>query len=657
MELDAQAAKPPRLTGFCRRLVLISGALVASVLIASLALVLTGFNHTTMYDPRYWYGGWSADDDDDDDDPIMKLKSELHKLSASEAAKRFGKLSPKVKTPPRQQKIDHVVVLYMENRPADHFFGCMDLPGFDGIRGGHSFPQNAADPTKGSVQVTCGTAEYVCRAGPDYDTFASKFPPGGNASIFPYSNQSDKFSAAHGAWSSLLTAVRMFSPEQVPIKHALAKAYGVFNRMYTSVPSASSPNHLFTQSATSCGMDFNGLYNDCYGATVTFPQMTIYDNLRLHNVSFNLFMNSTCGLDEQPCHGENPHNPDSASAINTPDVAMAGVARHKDRFASQEAFYKMAADGSLPGLSWILPPIQASDHPCHDVAKGERLLKDVYEAVRNGPGWAKTLMIVAYDDAGGFYDHVVPPYTGVPADDAPCHIAGPLTDPPYTCPGGAGPAFDFRRLGLRTAAMLISPWVAKGAVFQEPKRGPTATSQFDLTSIPATIKNLFNLSHFLTKRDAWAGNFEELLLDAPRPEADMPYHLPEAPKPAAPWDPPPPDARVPTPGDGHFQRDIGDDDDDHQRRLLLSTVVGVDGSSTSPTAPIAQHCSNVHGSGSDKPCRGHTKPNLKQRRNVKLFTQLIGVPAPNVDAMSFSEVDQWLAKHWRLWMDMGGPVR
>lgn len=74
------------------------------------------------------------------------------------------------------------------------------------------------------------------------------------------------------------------SPEQLPIKHTLAKAFGVFNKMYTAVPSASSPNHLFTQSATSCGMKDNLLYDDCGGPTKTFPQMTIYDNLRMQCV-------------------------------------------------------------------------------------------------------------------------------------------------------------------------------------------------------------------------------------------------------------------------------------------------------------------------------------------------------------------------------------
>ena len=83
---------------------------------------------------------------------------------------------------------------------------------------------------------------------------------------------------------------------------------------------------------------------------------------------------------------------------------------------------------------------------------GERLLKDTYEALRAGPGWLKTLFFVVYDDGGFFYDHVVPP-SGVPNDEAACHQ--------QAAPAGCPSTFDFRRLGLRAAAMLISPWVCR----------------------------------------------------------------------------------------------------------------------------------------------------------------------------------------------------
>jgi len=553
----------------------------------------------------------------------VMLKKELHFLTPAETKLRFGEIAAKFSTPPHQDKIDHFVVLFMENHAADQVFGCMGLPGFDGVAEGHSFP----DGKGGKVDVSCGDSDYVCKSGPSYDTFAPKFgPDNAMPHIYPYSVQNDSYSHLHGATATGQTAVKMFGPKQIPVKAALAKEFGVFNKMYTAVASASSPNHLFAQSATSCGMQHNGLYNDCLGKTVTFPQMTIYDSLKLHNVSFGLFMNSTCGLDGLPCHGEDPHNPDSASAINTPDVAMEGVARHKDRFFSQTTFYNRAATGKLPSLSWILPPIQACDHPCHDIAKGERLLKDVYEALRAGPGWNKTALVVAYDDAGGYYDHVVPPFEGVPKDDAPCHLTDPDINPgvktPYKCPGG-GSQFDFRRLGLRTTAMMISPWVAKGTVFQDPKKGPTATSQFELSSIPATIKNLFNLSTFLTKRDAWAGNFEELFLDKPRTDCLM--QLPDAPAPAAPWDPTPPEGE-------ERHKDYDDTVSDKNKRTL------------------AQHCSSVHGA-SEEPCRGYKAVNRKQRKSVRLLSHLNGVDHPDLEQMSFSEADQWIAREWRHWME------
>jgi len=448
----------------------------------------------------------------------------------------------------------------------------------------------------------------------------------------------------------------MFAPEQIPIKTTLAQNFGVFNKMYTAVPSASSPNHLMTQSATSCGMQSNSLYNDCGGKDVFFPQATMYDSMWLHNVSFGIYMNSTCGIDGKACHGEDPHDPDSASAISTPDVAMTGVLDHADRFFSQTAFYEQAANGTLPQLTWLLPAIQACDHPCHDIAKGERMLKDVYEALRNGPGWEHTMLLVTYDDAGGFYDHVVPPFEGVPADDAPCHIDGKTVPHDPRC----GADFDFRRLGLRTTGFLVSPWVGKGVVFQEPK-GPTNTSQFDLTSVPATVKNLFNLTTFLTKRDAWAGSFDELLLDAPRTDS-MPLHLPEAPPASSPWDPVPP---TPDADENGNWRPVGpapphdDRYSDGRRRQGPSTRGHADRysdgrrrqeASTKRTGPRPQHCSSPHGE-KEQECKGPRYANLKQRRNVRLFASMANIPAPDVEKMTFSDADQWLTSRWRDWME------
>lgn len=115
---------------------------------------------------------------------------------------------------------------------------------------GHTIPVDPDDPTKGNITQKCGTSEYVCSSGPGYNLFSPKFKPGSNSHTYPYDPQSDTFSGLNGAAGYASTS---YSAEQLPIKSTLAKEFGVFNKMYCSVPSASTPNHLFIQSATSCG--------------------------------------------------------------------------------------------------------------------------------------------------------------------------------------------------------------------------------------------------------------------------------------------------------------------------------------------------------------------------------------------------------------------
>lgn len=87
------------------------------------------------------------------------------------------------------------------------------------------------------------------------------------------------------------------------------------------------------------------------------------------------------------------------------------------------------------------------DHPSHDVFEGQKLVKEVYEALRASPQWNEILFIITYDEHGGFYDHVPTPVTGVPSPDG---IMGPE---PYN--------FQFDRLGVRVPAIFISPWIER----------------------------------------------------------------------------------------------------------------------------------------------------------------------------------------------------
>ena len=79
------------------------------------------------------------------------------------------------------------------------------------------------------------------------------------------------------------------------------------------VPASSYPNHLFAQSATSCGVPTNLNYNQCGGNALRYPQMTIYDSMAIDGVDFGIYMNSTCGL---PHEDGSPVIPCSTSELD-----------------------------------------------------------------------------------------------------------------------------------------------------------------------------------------------------------------------------------------------------------------------------------------------------------------------------------------------------
>jgi len=157
-------------------------------------------------------------------------------------------------------------------------------------------------------------------------------------------------------------------------------------------------------------------------------------------------------------------------------------------------------------------PLPANDeHPSHDVTLGELLIKHVYDTLRNSSYWNQTLLIVTYDEHGGFFDHVPTPQTGVPNPDGR---------------NSTLPPFNFDRLGVRIPTVMASPWINQGTVVHEAD-GPTSTSQFEHSSIAATLKTLFGLSDFLTKRDEWAGQFTSVLTQRTTPRTDCPLTMPD----------------------------------------------------------------------------------------------------------------------------------
>jgi phospholipase C len=187
------------------------------------------------------------------------------------------------------------------------------------------------------------------------------------------------------------------------------------------------------------------------------------------------------------------YNREPKTQLDFPDTHDADPSH----FGHFRDFQARAAAGTLPAYSFLEPSWGAngnSQHPNYDVSLGEKLIHDVYYAVRNGPGWNDTLLLITYDEHGGNYDHVPPPWGATPPGDGTVGEFG----------------FDFTRFGVRVPALLISPRIAAGTVFRA-KRGV-----IDHTSVLKTIELKWQLDP-LTARDKAAPDLGDVLtLATPR---------------------------------------------------------------------------------------------------------------------------------------------
>jgi phospholipase C len=119
-------------------------------------------------------------------------------------------------------------------------------------------------------------------------------------------------------------------------------------------------------------------------------------------------------------------------------------------------FQSDVATGKLPAVSWIIPPIAECEHPAAPPAFGEYFVQQVLSTLVSNPEvWAKTAIILTYDENGGFFDHVAPP-------TAPEGTPGEWLS---TLPSAAGGVNGPIGLGFRTPAMVISPYSAGGFVY------------------------------------------------------------------------------------------------------------------------------------------------------------------------------------------------
>ncbi|KAG2726056.1 hypothetical protein I3760_01G094100 [Carya illinoinensis] len=399
--------------------------------------------------------------------------------------------------------IKTIVVLVQENRSFDHILGWMKSlnPEINGVDGkDQSNPISTTDPANSAVIYYGDKSGYVVpNPGHSFQAiyeqvFGEPWTEESAAKNLAPEMKGFAQNAERTEKGLSETVMNGFLPDKVPVFKELAAEFAVCDRWFASIPASTQPNRQYVHSATSHGLTGN----DTKLLIAGMPQKTIFESVHEAGLTFGIYY-------QYP-----------PATLYYRNLRKLKYLAHFHDFDLH--FKKHCEEGKLPNYvvieqRWFdLLSIPANDdHPSHDVSVGQKFIKEVYETLRASPQWNEILFVITYDEHGGFYDHVPTPMTGVPSPD---DIVGPA---PYN--------FKFDRLGVRVPTLLISPWIERGTVLHGPS-GPYPTSEFEHSSIAATVKKIFNLKEFLTKRDAWAGTFD-VVLSKDGPRTDCPVSLGE----------------------------------------------------------------------------------------------------------------------------------
>ncbi len=416
--------------------------------------------------------------------------------------------------PDLDKRIKHIFLLVLENRSFDHLFGATEIRGTDAeTRQATEILRRSAEAYNdvfdddGNLIAHCQVGTGQKRAvdhDPGHEFGNTLLALGGLHPSNPYPpypaiDNSGFAQSYHDVSSDPGTVMLSYTREDVPVIQQLAREFAICDGWYSSMPGPTWPNRLFFHAASSAGLDdspsgFDSAV-DALASGILFDNGTIFDLLDSENIEWSVY--------------EGDHFP-QVKALSGMDLTTI-----LNNFHDMDDFEQDLADGSIANYVFIEPDYGDditgntfrcgnSQHPLDDITNGERLIKRVYEAIRNSPVWNQSLLIITYDEGGGFYDHLPPGRTVPPGDS--------VTDE-----NNDHHNFDFSQLGVRVPAIVCSPWIPRNVIDHR---------QYEHATVPATIERLWGLPN-LTDRDAHARDLVSLLsLDAPR--GDAPTTLVEA---------------------------------------------------------------------------------------------------------------------------------
>ncbi|CAG7959506.1 unnamed protein product [Penicillium salamii] len=380
-----------------------------------------------------------------------------------------------------KDKIENVVWIILENRGFDNILGGVKKEGLDNVvNNGPFWNQENLNDTKSKKwysqykdydsvihdpdhSVTGVNFELYGTYNPDNEAIA-------NGTLKPnlggFVNRQMQAYPSISAQRATDEVMGYYSEDEIPTLVDLVDEFTTFNYWHSCVPGPTNPNRLCAVSGTADGHGKNDESFDVSGV----------DTSSIFQVA------SEKGISWRNYDGTNgDFLPDSMFFNWTAQNAKSNV-------VPLENFYQDAYLGLLPQLSYINPSCCGlntnSMHPSGNVSFGQVLLKQVYDAVRTGPQWDKTLLLITFDETGGFFDHVAPPLAVRPDDKTYTETAADGSE--YT--------LNFDRLGGRMPTWLVSPYAPRGHVENygtDPVSGESTS--YSATSVLKTLGYLWDL--------------------------------------------------------------------------------------------------------------------------------------------------------------------
>ncbi|GAC1384998.1 MAG: hypothetical protein NVS4B7_07990 [Ktedonobacteraceae bacterium] len=411
----------------------------------------------------------------------------------------------------KSDRIKHVFVVMLENRSFDHMLGLSRIKGIDAISG-QPVTINGLDNTNdsnpdlnGHMMPATAPAAWSMLHDPGHE-FADVKEQISSCEDYPavkncgFIRNYSRVKHDNDSMFNPVDIMKCFSPEQLPILTTLAQEFAVCDQWHSSMPGPTWPNRFFIHAASSGGLDGSPSKFTIASSSLVngfkFDNGTIYDSLDDEDLEWRIYEGdefpqafAISGMNFNALRGRFRNFADFNSDVNNPGYSTSYA------FIEPNYGHTLTHGGDFKCGN--------SQHPLDDITRGERLLKNIYETIRNSPHWESSVLIVMYDEHGGFYDHVYPPAAVAPGDS--------ITDPENNQNN-----FDFKQLGVRVPVVIVSPLIPKGIIDH---------TLYDHTSVLATVENIFGLQS-LTNRDKHANTFKHLFSLA-SPRTDAPTKLPE----------------------------------------------------------------------------------------------------------------------------------